>query len=68
MSQLNHVGTVAEKQDMEAKTDTILNTLQSKTPNEIRTWVNNNVNNVADVKTMLARLIILVSVLARRQQ
>ena len=68
MSQLNHVGTATEKQDMEAKTDTILNTLQSKTPNEIRTWVNNNVNNVADVKTMLARLIILVSVLARRQQ
>ena len=66
MSQLNHVGTAAEKQEAETRTDAILNALQSKTPDEIRTWVDNNVNNVGDVKTMLARLMILVSVLSRK--
>ena len=65
MSQYNYEGTLEEIQREDTKKDAVLNALKTKTPEEIRTWVDNNVNNVADIKTMLARLMILVSVLAR---
>jgi len=65
LSQHNYTGTLQEKQAATAKADAVLTTLQTKTPAEIEAWVNANVNNVADVKTMFKRILVLLAVLSR---
>ena len=66
MSRLDYIGSTKEIQEKEAKADAVLNTLKTKTPDEIRTWVDNNVNNVADVKVMFKRVLIMLAVLSRQ--
>jgi len=68
LSQHNHVGTVEEKQIAEAKADAVLATLQTKTPAEIEAWVDANINNVADVKVMFKRILVLLAVLSRNME
>ena len=65
MTQFNHVGSVEDHQEAAAKADVILATLQTKTPAEIKAWVDANINNVADVKVMFKRIMILLAVLSR---
>ena len=65
MSQHNYTGTLQEKQAAAAKADAVLTTLQTKTPAEIEAWVDANINNVADVKVMFKRILILLAVLSR---
>ena len=65
MTQHNYVGGLEEQQKKAAKADAILNTLQTKTPAEIEAWVDDNINNVADVKTMFKRILVLLAVVSR---
>jgi len=65
LSQHNYTGSVEEHQVKAAKADAVLATLQTKTPAEIEAWVDANINDVADVKTMFKRILILLAVLSR---
>ena len=45
------------------RTDALLSTLRSKTPEEIAAWVQSNVNTVSDVKDVLTKLLLVVRTL-----
>jgi hypothetical protein len=68
LTQYNHTGTVEEKQRASTKADAVLTSLQTKTPAEIEAWVNANINNVADVKVMFKRILVLLAVLSRNME
>ena len=46
--------------------DSKLKTLSEMTPAQVKTWIANNVNTLADAKDLLSTLAIAVSILARR--
>ena len=51
---------MGERQVAATKADTVLNTLKGATPQQIESWVDANVNNVADVKVMFKRILLAV--------
>ena len=48
--------------------DQIISTLLTATPEQISVWIDNNVNDIADIKKVLKRLLILVIFLINRQE
>ena len=66
LTQLNHKGTTAEKQEAANKADQIIYTLIAAPPDQIDVWVENNLNSLADAKLMFRRILKLLAVLAHR--
>lgn len=58
--------TVQERR-RKVKNDPTINALMTRDPDDIATWIENNVNTMDDAKDLLKRLAVMVSVLARRE-
>ena len=61
--QINHVSSATEKCKAELKYNTMLSNLEGKTPAEIGTWVDNNINDVSDVKTFIKFTLMVIQAL-----
>jgi hypothetical protein len=56
---------VARKQTLRA--NTLFNQLKSSTPEQVDTWVQNNINSLADAKQLLRTLAMVICVLVRER-
>ena len=61
--QIDYKCTAAEKSKAELRLNTILQNLKGKTPAEISTWVDANVNVVSDMKTFIKFMLMVVQAL-----
>ena len=65
MTQINLTGTTKERELYEIRIDTLLQTLITKTPAEISDYIDDNVNTIADVKSLLKKMAIILIALAK---
>jgi len=55
---INHQSSTKDKAKLAIKLDSMMQALQDATPMQINNWVDNNVNNLADVKKIIKVLLI----------
>jgi len=67
LSQLNLSGSSDQKDEAAVRKDAALRALLTRSPDQVASWIDTNVTDLASAKNVLTRLTQIVAVLARRE-
>jgi len=65
---INYTAPIEIKEKYQIKNDNLIKQLATKTPQQVADWIDTNVNNLADAKTVLKVLAKVVTYLVRHNK